>query len=347
MRISIVLAAGLLAFSHVSSADELIQLSQPLHLELPKASAPASPAASAPGADVAKPDTPKPAGTDTSVAVKQVPKEVILEADDKTQEALAQKIKVRLDALRKRQAEREAAAKAAANEKPKKPVIINHWSYAGEDGPEHWGHINPAWTQCAAGQRQSPINIHDGIKVDLEKIKFDYKPVHYKVTDNGHTIQVDLEPGNTFTLTGHTYNLLQFHFHRPSEEHIDGKGFPMVVHLVHMGDDGKLAVVALLVNEGAANSIIQNVWNNLPLERRDPVIPVDTIDVSQLLPAAREYYTYMGSLTTPPCSEEVTWMVMKQPIQMSPSQIAIFARLYPMNARPVQPGHERIIKESN
>jgi carbonic anhydrase len=121
----------------------------------------------------------------------------------------------------------------------------------------------------------------------------------------------------------------------------------MVVHLVHNGDDGKLAVVALLVDEGVANSIIQNVWNNLPLERSDPIEPVGTIDLSQLLPMAREYYTYMGSLTTPPCSEDVMWMVMKQPIKMSASQIAIFGRLYPMNARPIQPNENRIIKESN
>jgi carbonic anhydrase len=351
MRTSIVLIAGLLAFSHAFAADGLIRLPQPLHLEVPKGGS---------GKDVAKTDTPAgasangaaPASSVSPSAPKPKAVDISMDAEDRAQQELAEKIRVRLAALRARHEAREAAAKAAFKARPKEKSAaaheqIKHWSYDGEDGPANWGKINTAWAQCASGKRQSPIDIHDGIKVDLEPIQFDYKPVHYKVTDTGHTIQVDLEPGNRFTLTGHQYDLMQFHFHRPSEEHVNGKGFQMVVHLVHKGDDGKLAVVALLVDEGVANSIIQNVWNNLPLERSDPIEPVGTIDLSQLLPMAREYYTYMGSLTTPPCSEDVMWMVMKQPIRMSASQIAIFGRLYPMNARPIQPNENRIIKESN
>ncbi|HEY8100161.1 MAG TPA: carbonic anhydrase family protein [Burkholderiaceae bacterium] len=383
MRTPIVFLASLLVFSHVFAADNLIRLSQPLHLEVPFKDTSAKPASADAGKsavlssdkEVAKTDTPASAASASSTSsesaaasapAKETPAsgnvDASMSAEEKAQQELAEKIKVRLAAIRARNASKSASAKAMAhvrkvgnvkaNSKEKEKTAeaheeSKHWSYDGEDGPSHWGKLNTAWAQCATGKRQSPIDIHDGIKVDLEPIQFEYKPVHYKVTDNGHTIQVDLEPGNHFTLTGHTYELLQFHFHRPSEEHVNGKGFQMVVHLVHKGDDGKLAVVALLVDEGVANSIIQNVWNNLPLEKSDPVVPTGLIDVSQLLPMSREYYTYMGSLTTPPCSEEVLWMVMKQPIKMSAPQIAIFARLYPMNARPIQPNEARIIKESN
>jgi carbonic anhydrase len=357
MRIPIVLLAGLLTFSHGFAADNVIRLSQPLHLEVPKGSAePAKATAAGDKGDkeVAKTDTTAGAISAKAGKAASANDNVMMESDDDAQEKLAEKIKARLAALRERQAAQAATAKMAPKVKPKEKnaevqlaAAVKHWSYDGEEGPEHWGKLNTAWAQCASGKRQSPIDIHDGIKVDLEPIKFDYQPVHFKVTDNGHTIQVDLEPGNRITLTGHSYELLQFHFHRPSEERINGKGFPMVVHLVHKDDEGKLAVVALLADEGVANSIIQNVWNNLPLEKTLPVVPTGTIDVSQLLPMARDYYTYMGSLTTPPCSEGVLWMVMKQPIKMSASQIGIFARLYPMNARPLQLSQERMIKESN
>lgn len=355
MRLSIVFVAGLLAFSHGFAADSLIRLSQPLHLDLPKGGAePGAAVAPASAKDVAKTDTsastsaPEPAKSKGAASNDHV----MMEADDDVQQSLAEKIKVRLAALRERNAAKAAAAAAAPKVKPKEKAVVvaeapKHWSYDGEDGPANWAKVNPAWSLCGAGKRQSPIDIHDGIKVDLEPIKFEYQPVHFKVTDTGHTIQVDLEPGNRFTLTGHTFELLQFHFHRPSEERVNGKGFPMVVHLVHKGDDGKLAVIALLVEEGFANNIIQNVWNNLPLEKHTPVVPTGLIDVSQLLPLAPQYYTYMGSLTTPPCSEEVLWMVMKQPIKMSTAQLGIFARLYPMNARPLQMAEERMIKESN
>ncbi len=367
MRISFVLVAGLLAFSQSFAADSLIRLSEPLHLDVPKGGGePAKAAAPAVEKEVAKTDTAAaasasasasaPTPTPTPAAAKgkgAAPGDnVMMEADDEVQQNLAEKIKVRLAALRERNAAKAAAAAAAPKVKPKEksvavPEASKHWSYDGEDGPANWSKLHSEWSLCGSGKRQSPIDIHDGIKVDLEPIKFEYQPVHFKVTDNGHTIQVDLEPGNRFTLTGRTYELLQFHFHRPSEEQVNGKGFPMVVHLVHKGEDGKLAVIALLVEEGIANGIIQNVWNNLPLEKRTPVVPTGLIDVSQLLPLTPQYYTYMGSLTTPPCSEEVLWMVMKQPIKMSASQIAIFARLYPMNARPIQMAEERMIKESN
>jgi carbonic anhydrase len=167
------------------------------------------------------------------------------------------------------------------------------------------------------------------------------------VIDNGHTVQVTVGPGNYISLQNRTFELLQFHFHRPSEERINGKSFEMVVHLVHKDADGKLAVIAVLLERGKAQSMIQTVWNNLPLEKHEVVTPSVVLDVNELLPARRDYFTYMGSLTTPPCTEGVLWMVMKQPVEASPAQMAIFSRLYPFNARPIQANSGRVVKESN
>lgn len=222
-----------------------------------------------------------------------------------------------------------------------------HWSYEGAGSPEKWGKLNPDYATCANGQRQSPIDIRDGIGVDLEPIDFAYRPAKFGVIDNGHTVQVTVVGGGGISLLGKTYQLVQFHFHRPSEERVNGKSFDMVAHLVHKSEDGKLAVVAVLLESGQENQLIQSVWNNLPLEKNETVVPPgSTLDLVQLLPEKRAYYTYMGSLTTPPCSEGVLWLVLKQPQQMSAEQMAVFARLYKNNARPVQPVAGRLIKES-
>jgi len=226
-------------------------------------------------------------------------------------------------------------------------LLPTHWDYAGDAGPEAWGRMRPEFNKCATGNRQSPIDIRGGIAVDLEPIRFDYRPSAFSVIDNGHTVQVDVEPGNSITITGRRYELVQFHFHRPSEERIEGRQFDMVAHLVHKDAEGRLAVVAVLLDRGSAQAIVQAVWNNLPLEKGDEVRAGTRIDLNQLLPDDKRYYTYMGSLTTPPCSEGVLWMVMKQPVPISPEQVAIFSRLYPMNARPIQQADGRLIKESN
>ena len=175
---------------------------------------------------------------------------------------------------------------------------------------------------------------------------FDYQPSRFGVIDTGHTVQVNLAAGNAIDIGGRRYELLQFHFHRPSEERINGRQFDMVVHLVHKDADGRPAMVAVLLERGAAQPLLQTVWNNLPLEQGEEAAARATIDLNDLLPTQRGYYTYMGSLTTPPCSEGVLWMVMRQPVQVSQSQIDIFSRLYPMNARPVQSASGRLIKQS-
>nr|WP_315486560.1 carbonic anhydrase family protein [uncultured Undibacterium sp.] len=234
-------------------------------------------------------------------------------------------------------------------EKTKKSAVHTdaaHWSYEGDAGPLSWGKLGSANAKCDLGERQSPIDIRDGIRVELDPINFDYKSVQFSVLDNGHTIQMTPGSGNYLNVSGKTYEMQQMHFHRPSEERINGKGAEMVAHLVHKDREGKLAVVAILMEVGEANKIIQAIWNNLPLEKKEAIKALSNIDLGELIPKRRDYYTYMGSLTTPPCSEGVLWLVMKEPIGISPEQLAIFARLYPMNARPLQKSSGRMIKES-
>jgi carbonic anhydrase len=245
-------------------------------------------------------------------------------------------------------ATRPASARAAAHAaSPRESSHAEHWSYDGEGGPQNWGAMKPEFAKCSTGSRQSPIDIREGIQVQLDPVQFDYRPSGFRVLDNGHTVQVNVAAGNSIEVMGRRYELAQFHFHRPSEERINGRQFDMVAHLVHKDIEGRLAVVAVLLDRGSAQPLVQTIWNNLPLEKGDEVPARGTIDLNALLPAERSYFTYMGSLTTPPCSEGVLWMVMKQPVPISPEQIGIFARLYPMNARPIQSASGRLIKESN
>ncbi|CAN7209997.1 carbonic anhydrase [Massilia sp. LjRoot122] len=257
-----------------------------------------------------------------------------------TRAAAAARARKALEAKRRKEAE---AAIAAAN----KPKNGTHWSYEGEYGPANWSNINASWAKCNTGKRQSPIDLRDGIKVDLEQIAFDYRPSSFSEIDNGHTIQVTVGGGNFLTVGNMAYELQQFHFHRPSEERINGRGTEMVIHFVHRSFEGKLLVLAVLLERGQANPMIQTVWNNLPLEKQETVSPSILLDPNEALPEKRDYFTYMGSLTEPPCTEDVLWIVMKQTMQASPAQMALFSRLYPLNARPVQQSNGRMIKESN
>ncbi|MDP1651608.1 MAG: carbonic anhydrase family protein, partial [Rhodocyclaceae bacterium] len=221
------------------------------------------------------------------------------------------------------------------------------WGYAGPGAPENWAKLHPSYIVCGTGKRQSPIDIRGGIKVDIDPIRFDYRNTLFRITDNGHTVQVDVAEGNAITVTGRSYQLQYLQFHRPSEVRINGKPFDMAVHFVHKDYDNNLAIIAVLLEKGTEHPVIQTLWNHLPLEVGMDVAPPNAaIDLTRLLPPARDYYTFMGSLTTPPCAENVTWMVFKEAVQISPEQSSIFARLYPNNARPVQPAHDRLIKES-
>jgi carbonic anhydrase len=221
-----------------------------------------------------------------------------------------------------------------------------HWSYQGDAGPQAWSQLKSEFSLCSSGQRQSPIDIRGGLAVELDPVRFDYQASRFAVVDNGHTVQVNLASGNSIEVAGKRFELVQFHFHRPSEERIDGKQFEMSLHLVHKDEQGRLAVVALLFDKGAAQPMLQRVWNNLPLEKNEELAARLPLELNALLPADRRYFTYMGSLTTPPCSEGVQWIVMREPVTASIEQIDLFARMYPMNARPLQASAGRRIMQS-
>ena len=219
-----------------------------------------------------------------------------------------------------------------------------HWSYGGHGGPAEWGDLDPAFSTCKIGKAQSPIDIRGAVAADLPAIKVDYKPSPLKVIDNGHSIQVNYAPGSSIDVGGTRYELMQFHFHKPSEEKIEGKAHAMVVHLVHKSADGKLVVVAVLLDKGGVNPTIEAIWKNVPKEKGKEVSVTATVDAATLLPIDKGYYTFQGSLTTPPCSEGVQWFVLKSPLKISESEIAAFGRHYPMNARPTEPLNGRVIQ---
>src|SRR5215467_14661514 len=176
-----------------------------------------------------------------------------------------------------------------------------HWTYAGKDGPDHWGELDKAFSACQAGHHQSPIDIRGAKPSDLPPIQFAYQRAPLHIVNNGHSIQVNYAPGSFITVGDKKYQLTQFHFHHPSEERINGKGFEMVAHLVHTEPNGALAVVAVLLNPGPANPVVTTLWQHL-LTHEGPEQKLDDvqIDVSGLLPQDRSYYTFSGLLTTPP-----------------------------------------------
>jgi carbonic anhydrase len=224
-----------------------------------------------------------------------------------------------------------------------------HWSYAGASGPAHWAEEDPGYAACAGGQgHQSPIDIDGAAVKELPPIQFDYHPSALTVTDTGHTFQVNAAPGSGgITVGGEHYELVQFHFHRPSEETFQGHHFSMVAHLVHRNDKGGLAVVAVQIHQGAENPFLKPVFDNFPVTgSAEKSVPGVSVDLSSFLPAGRGYYTYEGSLTTPPCSEGVRWLVLKSPVQASQAQIAQFAARYPRNARPTQALNGRSLVQS-
>lgn len=239
-----------------------------------------------------------------------------------------------------------ATSTAAADMSPTSHEI--HWSYAGTGAPEYWGTLKEEFATCALGKKQSPIDVSGVTVTALPALNTQYKDVPLQVVNNGHTIQVNYAPGSTLTLEGKPYELAQFHFHSPSEHTIGGKSTDMVAHFVHKAADGELAVIETQMTAGQEQSLIKSIWENLPRsgETRDSA---DTkINAAQLLPDNRsEYFHYIGSLTTPPCTEGVRWFVLANPIQVSAEQIATFRNLFPMNARPVQAVSGRPVLAAN
>ncbi|HET7871963.1 MAG TPA: carbonic anhydrase family protein [Terriglobales bacterium] len=221
------------------------------------------------------------------------------------------------------------------------------WDYGERLGPNHWGDLRPEFAPCKTGHHQSPIDIRNPQKAALPAIRFEYKPSPLHIIDNGHTIMVNYAAGSVMSVGGKKYALKQFHFHRPSEEKINSESFEMSVHLVHADEQGKLAVVAVLLRHGQDNALVRELWNDLPKEKgKEELLDKIQINVSRILPADRSYYTFSGSLTTPPCSEDVTWFVLKHPVTVSAAEIKQFSQLYRNDARPTQPLYERVVLES-
>ena len=220
-----------------------------------------------------------------------------------------------------------------------------HWTYEGTEGPAHWPTLDSAYKTCGAGILQSPIDVRNAVAADLPDIVFRYQPSPLWLVDNGHTIQVTYASGSEVVIGRQTYQLKQFHFHHPAEERVNGKAYPLVAHLVHASADGRLVVVAVLFKRGMPNDAVSGVWQHLPVEKEKEV-SVDGVstDANGLIPKSRGYYTFAGSLTTPPCSEGVAWFVMKTPVEVSAEQISAFAARYPHNARPLQPANGRAIR---
>ena len=224
------------------------------------------------------------------------------------------------------------------------------WSYDGANGPEHWGDLDPEYAACQTGKQQSPIDIRNAEKTELPAIRFEYKSGLLKIINNGYTaVRVNYTPGNgNLLIVGDKrYELTQFHFHHPSEEYIHGKPFDMVAHLMHEASDGKVAAVAVLLKAGNANTTVHQLWEHMPsTPGKEEVIAGVEVNPSGLLPRDTSYYTYMGSLTAPPCTEGVTWFVLRTPMDISAEDISAFAALYPHDVRPRQPLNGRIVKES-
>lgn len=225
-------------------------------------------------------------------------------------------------------------------------IADEQWSYEGKGAPENWGDLSPDWTTCKTGKNQSPVDIHATIKGNLPKLKMDYITEADSIVNNGHTIQVNTDDTDEFSIDGKNFVLKQFHFHAPSENLLNGKSYPMEIHFVHADKEGQLAVVAVMVVEGKENPIVDKILKLVP-KKINEVKKIDVeFNFKSLFPKNKQYYRYSGSLTTPPCSEGVIWMVLKNPVEMSKKQIKEFtALLKNNNSRPLQPLNGRQIIE--
>lgn len=225
------------------------------------------------------------------------------------------------------------------------------WDYEGPRGADHWSALDPDYALCNVGKEQSPIDIRDTQKAQLPTLRFEYKREAVKyVTNNGYTIRVNYHDapgtGNFLFVGGKRYQLMQFHFHRPSEEYVHGRQYAMVLHLMHKADDGEVAGVAVLLKTGSANPLIEQLWKHMPKAEGQQEAGGLEVDPADMLPHDTGYYMYTGSVTAPPCTEGVKWFVLKTPVDVSTEQIKAFAALYPHDVRPLQPLNGRIVRES-
>ena len=225
----------------------------------------------------------------------------------------------------------------------KKPAV--HWGYDGEAGPEHWGTLKAEFRDCANGKKQSPINLVTSsiVQGNLSILQCHYQSVMLNIVNNGHTIQANYEAGSFMRVNDMRYDLLQFHFHTPSEHTVNSSAYAMEMHLVHKSDDGNLAVIGVFIEKGSENRTFKPIWDNLPKNKGDEVKLETALNVEEFLPAQRNSYRYIGSLTTPPCSEIVSWFVIAAPVQMSNEQLDAFKNIFRHNARPVEGLNGRVV----
>jgi carbonic anhydrase len=229
--------------------------------------------------------------------------------------------------------------KAAAGHAP-------HWGYDGEGAPAHWGELQADFRVCDLGTEQSPVDLRNGVRADVGTVEPTFHDMPLVVLNNGHTIQVNCATGSQTMINGTRFDLLQFHFHHPSEHLLSGKKFDMEMHFVHRSQAGQLAVLGVFIQPGATNLALEPIWAAMPSEAGPAREAGGTVRPAALLPTARNYFRYMGSLTTPPCSEGVLWTVYRDPIEASPEQIRRFAALFPVNARPAQSANRRFLLET-
>lgn len=229
-----------------------------------------------------------------------------------------------------------------------KAEVAPHWTYEGEEGPEHWGELDPSYAACGTGTSQSPIDVSTPAEQDLANIAFHYQPSEVNILNNGHTVQVNYDTGSYIELDGVRYDVAQFHYHAPSEHAVDGKLFAAELHIVHKNADGGLAVVGILLDEGEQNNAYQPFIQNLPSEESDVKDVGVTVNAADLLPVEHTTFRYSGSLTTPPCSEGVNWLLMTTPVEISAEQIAALTSIFEEgNSRPVQPLNDRPLVEDS
>ena len=223
-------------------------------------------------------------------------------------------------------------------------AVAQHWSYEGEAGPQNWSKVDAKFAMCALGKNQSPIDLAGPVKASLQPLAMDYKQGATDIVNNGHTVQVNFGAGSNLTVDGKSFELKQFHFHSPSENKINGKQFPLEAHLVHADKDGNLAVVAVMFNEGADDTFISKLWSAMPDKAGGKNSLPTALSAKDLLPKDRGYYRFDGSLTTPPCSEGVRWLVMKAPATASKAQVEKFSKTLGFaNNRPIQPVNARVV----
>lgn len=221
-----------------------------------------------------------------------------------------------------------------------------HWGYSGEEGPKHWGELSGEYRTCSVGKNQSPINLTNFTEADLKPIGIRYQVGGNEILNNGHTVQVNYIPGSTISVDGHDFELEQFHFHAPSENHINGKSYPMEGHFVHADKEGNLAVIAVMFEEGAKNESLEKIWDHMPEKAGEKHELTAKVAAEGILPENRDYYRFNGSLTTPPCSEGVWWLVMKEPVSASNEQIEKFSHvMHHPNNRPLQAVNARPVLE--